>query len=207
MSRRPKTLYCYKEKNTQKWIMSDEDNDEEILLSIITNPNVDRSSVFCIFACSLMFGVSWLDRDIHADAKTSIYDFFNEYNLKQPTICKDKALNETIKQIAAEAKEEKEFKANSKYGFISPDGKYFHCDYQGHSSLAHDICFGQFETNNPEKYLEEHGWCKIYNAMDRKYAVYVGGKHVLTKEQMNKLTELGLDEAKDISKMMVKDWM
>lgn len=203
MSKRPKVLYCYKEKNTQKWIMSDEDNDEEILLSIITNPDIDKNSVFCIFASTLMFGVHWLDTNIHAYAKTSIYDFFNEYNLKQPTI----ALNETIKQIAAEAKEEKEFKANSKYGFISPDGKYFHCDYQGHSSLAYDICFGQFETNNPEKYLEEHGWCKIYNAMDHRYAVYVGGKYVLTKEQMDRLTELGLDEAKDVSKMMVKDWM
>lgn len=204
MNRRPKALYCYKEKNTQKWIMSDEDNDEEILLSIVTNPDIDRSSIFCIPAVALgMFGIIWLDTDFHSKARGDIYDFFNEYNLKQPTI----ALNETIKQIAAEAKEEKEFKANSKYGFISPDGRYFHCDYQGHSSLAHDICFGQFETNNPEKYLEEHGWCKIYNAMDRKYAVYVGGKYVLTKEQMDKLTELGLHDAKDISKMMVKDWM
>lgn len=204
MSRRPKTLYCYKEKNTQKWIMSDKDNDEEILLSIVANPDIDRSSIFCIPAVALiMSGIIWIDTDFHSKARGDIYDFFNEYNLKQPNI----ALNETIKQIAAEAKEEKAFKANSKYGFISPDGKYFHCDYQGHSSLADDICFGQFETNNPEKYLEEHGWCKIYNAMDHKYAVYVGGKYVLTKEQMDKLTELGLHDAKDISKMMVKDWM
>lgn len=204
MSRRPKALYCFKEKNMQKWIMSDEDNDEEILLSIVANPDIDRSSIFCIPAVALiMSGIIWLDTDFHSKARGDIYDFFNEYNLKQPNI----ALNETIKQIAAEAKEEKAFKTNSKYGFISPDGKYFHCDYQGHSSLAYDICFGQFETNNPEKYLEEHGWCKIYNAMDHKYAVYVGGKYVLTKEQMDRLTELGLDEAKDVSKMMVKDWM
>jgi hypothetical protein len=202
MKRRPKTLYCYKENDIQKWIMSDRDNDKEVLLNILMNKNVDKASIFAIPAEGLMFGVIWIWQEAHNDASQSIWEFFEEYNRPQTELPK----HEEATELAHKIEKEEDFKHNSLFGFISPDGRYFHCDYQGHHSLAYDICFGQFETNNPEKYLEEHGWCKIYSPYnkDNKYAVYVGGNYVLTKEQMNKLSELGLENAKNISDMLVK---
>lgn len=202
MKKRPKNLYCYKEDNIQKWVMSDNENDEEILLNILINKHVDKSSLFAIPIIG-MLGIIWLSKKDHPNMRGDIWNFFEEYNTPQTGISK----YEESKKIAESIKQEKESKRNSKFGFISPDGRYFHCDYQGHSSLAYDICFGQFETNNPEKYLEEHGWCKIYNPCNTKnhYAVYVGGNYALTDSQMKKLVELGLDNAKDVSKMLIKE--
>jgi len=109
--------------------------------------------------------------------------------------------------LAKKIEEENDFKHNSLFGFISPEGKYYHCDYQGHHELASRICFGQFETNNPEEQLISKGWCKIYNPIDHshRYAVYVDTihGHTITNAQMNKLIELGLDKAKDISDMLL----
>lgn len=62
------------------------------------------------------------------------------------------------------------------------------------------------ETDNAERYLEEHGWCKIYKALfEDKYRVYVGGKYVITDKQMQTLISLGLENAEDLSKMLCKE--
>ena len=203
MNKRPKSLYCYKENNIQKWVMSDRDNDREVIMNVLMNPAVDKSSIFSIPAETLMFGVIWVWQQAHPNPSRSIWSFFEEYNNPQMDI----PHFEEAKRLAEDMKKEDELVHNSKYGFISPDGRYFHCDYQCHISLARDICFGQFETNNPERYLEEHGWCKIYNPVDNnyRYAVYIGGNYTLTEEQMSKLIELGLDNAKNISEMLVKE--
>lgn len=66
----------------------------------------------------------------------------------------------------------------TKYGWISPEGKYFHCGYQGHIALANRICFDMADTNNAERYLEEKGWCKIYKPLlEDQYSVKVGSSH------------------------------
>lgn len=63
-----------------------------------------------------------------------------------------------------------------------------------------------FFPDNPEHYLETHGWCKIYKALfDTQYRVYVGGDLVITDAQMKTLIDLGLEDAKDLSAMLCKD--
>jgi hypothetical protein len=203
MKIKPRNLVCYKEKRTQKWIMTTDENNDEILYSLLLNENIDKHSIFIVPVTGLMFGGVWLCSDTHKGSRFSFWDFFEEYETKQPVI---KVTKDAIK-LADETKKERELKATSKYGFISPDGKYYHCDFQGHVNLASNICFGQFETNNPERYLEEHGWCKIYNQPTSKnrYAVYVGGNYTLTDRQFNKLKELGLEKADNIREMLVKE--
>lgn len=62
------------------------------------------------------------------------------------------------------------------------------------------------DTDNPERYLEEHGWCKIYKSLfDNEYSVYVGGNYTITDAQMKTLIELGLDKANHLSSMLVKE--
>ena len=194
---------CYKENRTQKWIMTDNNTDDEILYNLLLNEKVDKHSIFIIPVVGMMSGGIWLWTRTHKQSRFSFWDFFDEYNTKQPQI----KTNEQSKKLAEEMKEERILKETSKYGFISPYGDYYHCDYEGHYSLAKMICFGQYETNNPEKYLEEHGWCKIYNPCNsrNRYAIYVGGNYTITKEQYNKLKELGLEKADNLNDMLVKD--
>ena len=62
------------------------------------------------------------------------------------------------------------------------------------------------DTDNAERYLEEHGWCKIYKSLfEENYHVYVGNNYVITNAQMKTLIKLGLDDAEDLSKMLCKD--
>ena len=46
---------------------------------------------------------------------------------------------------------------------------------------------------------------KVQTLGNKKYCVYVGGKHVITDAQMKKLIELGLDDAEGISAALVKE--
>lgn len=97
-------------------------------------------------------------------------------------------------------------RVETKYGWISPSGKYFHCEYQGHVDLADKICFGLVDTVNAERYLEEHGWCKIYKPLfSDEYDVYVGGNYVLTDAQIKTLIKMKLDKVKSISYMLCKN--
>lgn len=95
---------------------------------------------------------------------------------------------------------------DTKYGFISPEGKYFHCCYQGHINLADRICFGLTDTDNAERFLEEQGWLKIYKPLsDRQYSVYISNDRTITDAQMKTLIDMELDNAEGISQMLVKD--
>lgn len=155
---RAENLVCYKEGRTQKWIMTTPDNDDEVCLNLLKNEKVDNSSIFIIPTCGMMFGAIWLDNTIHETRRFSFQDFFTLFGKRQPKI----KTNEDVKITAEKIKEEREIRKKSKYGFISPEGVYFYCEFEGHHSLAYDICFGQYETNNPEAYLtEDLGWCKI----------------------------------------------
>ncbi len=100
-----------------------------------------------------------------------------------------------------------EKKIESKYGFISPNGKYYRCEFEGHHDLAYDICTYRYDIDinkDPERYLEEHNWCKIFRPFeyDQRYAVYVNDK--LIKEQYEALQELGLENAKNVKDMLLR---
>lgn len=194
-----KCLVCYREGQTQKWVMTKGSNESAILYDLLKNQNVDKHSIFVIPVVSIMCGGIWLCSETHKDSRFHFNDFFNEY--EQKTIHTSTAANEYAKR----REEEKE--SNSKYGWISPDGRFYRCEFEGHANLADKICFGMADTINPELYLEEHGWCKIYNPIigDNKYAVYLGKDYVLTKEQFNTIKRLGLEDARNVSAMLVKD--
>ena len=194
-----KSLICYREGRTQKWVMTKGSDESAILYDLLTKQNVDKHSIFVVPTVSIMCGGIWLCPETHKDARFHFNDFFNEY--EQKTIRISPAANEFAEKQAEERK------SNSKYGWISPDGRFYQCEFEGHANLADKICFGMTDTINPELYLEDHGWCKIYNpiAGDNKYAVYLGKDYVLTKEQFNTLKRLGLENARNVSAMLVKD--
>ena len=196
---RPHSLVCYKEGRTQKWIMTSDDNDEEILIELMINPKIDNSTIFVIPVSGLMFGGIRLDDSNWI--KLNFFKFFEEFGKKQPKI----QVSDNTKEIIAKSEAERREKLDSKYGFISPNGKYFRCEFEGHHDLAYDICTYRYDIDineDPERYLEEHGWCKIYNPFlhNQRYAVYVNDK--LTKDQYETLQKLGLENAKHISVLL-----
>lgn len=187
------TLICYIEDGVQKWNMANSKNRDDILLQLLTNKNIDNSTIFAIPTSSIMGGI-WIDKSLHKSQRVDFHNFFEDLGYEENI----GPLNEAQKEILSE--HEDKFGDDTKYGWISPEGKYFHCNYQGHSSLADKICFGMVETSNPERYLEEHGWCKIYkNILKNKYSVYIGGTYCLSDEQMETLKKLGLEDADGIS--------
>lgn len=197
---RPKDLVCYKEGRTQKWIMTSEENNEEILMELMLNPKVDNSTIFIIPVYGMMFGGIWLYG--HENRRLDFKKFFEEFGKKQPTI----QVSDYAKEIVAKSEAERREKLDSKYGFISPNGKYYRCEFEGHHNLAYDICTYRYDIDinkDPERYLEEHGWCKIFRPFehDQRYAVYVNDK--LTKDQYKTLQELGLENAKNVTELLV----
>lgn len=192
-------LICWRENNVKKWDMIKDSDTNTILLKLMKNRNVDNNTIFIVPTNGFIQGI-WLFPDTHKSKRVDFYNFYDDFGIVYE---KPKA-DEESKMIIESINENK----NTKYGWISPAGKYFHCDYQGHSDLADKICFGMIDTLNAERYLEESGWCKIYKPLFKgSYSVYVGGKHTITANQMKTLIEMQLDNADGVSDMLNKEDM
>lgn len=189
-------LICWQENDIKKWNMIKNADTNTFLLELMKNKNVDKHTIFIIPTTGGFVQGIWLFPDTHKSKRVDFYNFYDDFGIIYE---KPKADEETKKII------EKVDKKKTKYGWISPQGKYFHCDYQGHTNLADRICFGMVETTNAERYLEENGWCKIYKSLFKEqYSVYIGGKHVITDDQIKTLIEMGLDNAGGISDVLCK---
>lgn len=92
----------------------------------------------------------------------------------------------------------------SKFGWIAPDGRYFQCDYGGHSHLATKIVGEMESVLNAERHLEDHGWAKIFKPVEtrERYAVGMGMKQKLTDAQVKTLQRMGLDHAYGVSALL-----
>lgn len=192
-------LICWEENHIKKWEMIKEEDNNNFSMNLLRNPDVNKHSIFVIPCTGFMGGI-WLWKFTHKNSRVDFWHFYEEYGTEYQKP-EEKPENKPILKELHEKNSE-----NTKYGWISPDGKYFHCGYQGHANLAYKICFGMIETSNAEHYLEEHGWCKIYKSMlDDNYHVYVGGNYIITDAQMKELIKLGLDNAEDLSKMLCKN--
>lgn len=192
-------LICWEENGIKKWDMIKEQDNRVFLMNLLKNPDVNKHTIFVIPCSGFTSGI-WLWKDTHKSSHVDFWNFYEDYG----TTYEAPVASEEDKDVLHEIHERND--DNTKYGWISPDGDYFHCGYQGHVPLANQICFGMVKTNNAEHYLEEHGWCKIYKSLfEDDYHVYVGGNYTITDAQMKVLIDLGLDKAKDLSKMLCKE--
>ena len=191
-------LLCWEENNVKRWEMVKEADQNAFLVNLLRNRSVRTSSIFVI-PTNFTAGI-WLDREKHKSGRVDFWNFFEDFGAtyQKPVVTEDE------KKILEEVHDK--HSDDTKYGFIAPDGRYFQCCYQGHADLADRICFGIVETNNSEYYLETHGWCKIYKSLlSNEYSLYLGSRFVLTKEQMNTIIKLGLENAAYLDQMLVKD--
>lgn len=189
-------LICWIENNIKKWEMVKKADWEEFAMELLLNVNIDKHSIFIVPESSILSGI-WLCPDTHKSNKVDFFNFFDDLGIKyeKPKISDD------AQTLANKYKEEH----HTLYGWISPTGQYFHCEYQGHNSLADNICFGMIETNNPSFYLETHGWIKIFKPFSGgKYSVYMGENCIANDNQIKTLEGLGLLNANGISTILIK---
>lgn len=190
-------LVLWEENGEKKWNMIKEEDNNTFLINLLQNNGVNKHTIFVIPTSGFVSAI-WLWTESHKSNRVDFLNFFSDYGEKYEKIIAKEENKKTLHEL-----HEKNSDA-TKYGWISPNGTYYHCGYQGHIDLSNRICFGLIETDNSELYLEEHGWCKIYKSLfDENYSVYVGEKHCITSVQMKTLIELELDNAKDLSKMLV----
>lgn len=57
-------------------------------------------------------------------------------------------------------------KPNSTLGWLSPDGRFYGCDFAGHAMLAAEY-FGKDDLA-----LEEEGWIKVFRSVELRVPVY-----------------------------------
>ena len=96
---------------------------------------------------------------------------------------------------------ERESRIVTKYGWIAPDGRYFKCDYGGHSNLADKIVGDIQKIYNPERHLEDLGWAKVLSggSTRKRYAIGMGLDKKLTDAQLKTLKREGLEDSYGIS--------
>ena len=95
-------------------------------------------------------------------------------------------------------------KPDVKYGWISPDGRFFSCGYGGHTNLARKIVGDLQYIPDPERHLEDLGWVKIFSgtAFRERYAVGSGIGKKVTPEQLKMINRLGLENAYGLSDLL-----
>lgn len=83
-----------------------------------------------------------------------------------------------------------------KYGWLAPDGRFFKCDYGGHSNLASKIVGDITYIANPERHLEENGWAKILSGTSwgKQYCVGMDYGKKLTDNQIKTLQQMGTED-------------
>lgn len=93
-----------------------------------------------------------------------------------------------------------------KYGWISPDGRFFGCDYGGHSCLASKIVGEVQYVADPERHLEGFGWAKVLSgrSVGKQYAIGMGVGKSLTDAQLKTIQCIGLERAYGISELLWK---
>lgn len=150
-----------------------------LLRKLLLEKKVHPGAVFI----SKMSICHWIDSNYHKGCKgVSVYSFWDEINnLNSP----DAYYKEP--QLKKEPKP-----SDSKYGYISPDGRYFQCEYFGHSALERKIVGELEEVNDPQQYLLDKGWLCIYHNPfgHGQYAISMGHKKHMTNEQLHRLDVL-----------------
>lgn len=89
------------------------------------------------------------------------------------------------------------------FGWVSPDGQVFPCDYHGHWDLAKKIAetYHLGNVTNPESFLERHGWVKVtrnpFGPLSKIHSAILASRMYITRTQARVLAELGFDQNDD----------
>ncbi len=176
---RPSIFVGWVHKGKKQFEVIPESKYKPLLEKLFFEMGVHPGAVFI----SKMTIVHWVDPNYHKGCKNvCIYDFYKELNGINDPSCyyKEPDLKREAKPVTRN------------YGYVSPDGRYYHCDYYGHSSLEREIVGHLEDIENPQQYLYEKGWLCIYNDPYNHgtYAVQMGYGKKMTDRQLKTLQRL-----------------
>lgn len=178
---RPSIFVGWVHKGHKRFEVIPESQYGSLLRKLLLEKHVHPGSIFI----SKMTLVHWIDADYHNGNKhVSVYSFWKEIeNLNSP----DAYYKPLPLKHEATREEPKD-----NYGYISPDGRYFQCNYWGHASLEREIVGNLEKIDNPQQYLYDKGWLCIYHDPfgKGKYAIAMGKRHSMTDAQLKMLMRL-----------------
>lgn len=174
---RPYWLINYRHNDTNYWDVIGE-NQMEGYLEQLLSKGVNPTTMFI----SMLHQHNWLFSSRHNGLRyinpSTFYEELEGIGNKA-----------TYTPVDVPVKKEKEVK--SYYGFISPDGRYFRCEYGDHSALAREIVGHLEEIKDAQKYLEKQNWVVIYNdPIKHKTSMYLPYKQKLTDAQLKTIENL-----------------
>ena len=152
---------------------------EGLLQKLLVDKGIHPGAIFI----SQMTVCHWIAPKYHKGKKTVwIGDFWDEINgINSPAAYYEEPKYSVEKKTA-----------ETKYGYISPDGRYFQCEYFGHSSLAREIVGKLEKIDDPAEYLYSRGWLCIYHDPFNRgnYAIAMGFRQHMTEAQLKMLDML-----------------
>lgn len=178
---RPEIFIGWVHKGRKNFEVIPESKVESLLKKLFFEKGVHPGAVFM----SKMTIVKWLSPQFHRGRNdVNIYKFYEQLAEINDPNCYYKEPN--LKSTPR--------KSETKYGYVSPDGRYFHCEYFGHSTLEREIVGKLEEVSNPQQYLYDKGWLCIYHDPfhNGTYAVQMGYRKKMTDEQLKTLERLGI---------------
>ena len=174
----------------RKWEAVKKGQVEGFLKKLIEDYGVHPATVMCAYAPILFH---WVWKEYHRISDVNFHKINEEiYGTEPAELSKHKPVDVPIKKEKPEIK----------YGWLSPDGRFFGCDYGGHSNLADKIVGSVQYIANPERHLEDIGWAKILSGnrcLGKQYAIGMGIDKKLTDAQLKTLQRMKLDDAQGIS--------
>ena len=176
---RPSLFVGWVHKGRKSFEIIPESQYGSLLEKLLLEKKVHPGAIFI----SKMTVCHWIDSKYHKGQKhVSVYTFWDEINnLDSPdAYYKEPKLKKEVKP------------PESKYGYISPDGRYFQCEYFGHSTLACKIVGELEKISDPQEYLYDKGWLCIYHDPyhNGQYAIGMGYKKHMTDKQLHMLDVL-----------------
>lgn len=166
-----------------------EDGQTKGFLEKLLNEGIHPATVMVAYAPILFH---WVWKEFHRGlSDVNFHNINNEIYGTAP-------VESTHNPVDVPAEKEK---PETKYGWLAPDGRFFGCDYGGHSGLASKIV-GEVEyVADKERHLENIGWAKVFRGVTtrERYSIGMGEGKKLTNEQIKTIQRMKLDNAYGVS--------
>lgn len=162
---------------------------EGFLMKLLEEDHVNPATVM---AAHTPIGFHYVWKRFHGDLSDVNFGRINEsiYGSVPPEVPAHKPVDVPVTSPKSELK----------LGWVAPDGRHFPCQYGDHRDTACKIVGEMVQVSDHERYLEDHGWAKIYrDPIEHSVAVGMGAWKTLTDAQYKTLDRLNLAELPEVA--------
>lgn len=164
---------------------------EGFLMKLVEKEHVNPATVM---AAHTPIGFHYIRNRFHGDMSDVNFGRINEtiYGSTPPEVTNHKPVDVPVTPPKSELK----------LGWLSPDGRHFPCQYGDHRYTACRIVGDMIQVSDHERYLEDHGWAKIYrDPIEHRTAVGMGLGQTMTEAQYKTINRLDLEELPEVKSL------